>query len=160
MTIAAIPTKYSGVLFRSRLEARWAVFFDALGIKWQYEAEGYQLKDGTRYLPDFRLAIPGDANTHHAFVEIKPLGDKSTSFARETPDTVLELEGDPSDCRISVAACCFGQDRCGLVSAPFYLACRFGTAPVDLLNNLDESVSSAIAQARGYRFWDPDGTPR
>jgi hypothetical protein len=32
--IVAIPTRYKGYHFRSRLEARWAVFFDALGIKW------------------------------------------------------------------------------------------------------------------------------
>ena len=29
--IAAIPTTYSGVVFRSRLEARWAAFFDLCG---------------------------------------------------------------------------------------------------------------------------------
>jgi len=31
----AIRTKYKEHLFRSRLEARWAVFFDALGIRWE-----------------------------------------------------------------------------------------------------------------------------
>ena len=51
--IKAIETRYKGYLFRSRLEARWAVFFDALGIKWEYEPEGVVLPDGTRYLPDF-----------------------------------------------------------------------------------------------------------
>ena len=50
----AIRTRYSGILFRSRLEARWAVFFDALGVKWEYEKEGYELPSG-RYLPDFFL---------------------------------------------------------------------------------------------------------
>ena len=37
--IIALPTKYAGIQFRSRLEARWAVFFDALKIKWEYEPE-------------------------------------------------------------------------------------------------------------------------
>ena len=32
-----IETTYNGVRLRSRLEARWAVFFDALGVKWLYE---------------------------------------------------------------------------------------------------------------------------
>ena len=32
-TIAAIETEYCGYRFRSRLEARWAVFLDALGIE-------------------------------------------------------------------------------------------------------------------------------
>jgi hypothetical protein len=49
----AIDTLYKGVYFRSRTEARWAVFFDALGIRWEYEKEGYDLGDGIYYLPDF-----------------------------------------------------------------------------------------------------------
>ncbi|MEN2464926.1 hypothetical protein [Ornithinibacillus sp. JPR2-1] len=43
MTIKAIETIYKGYRFRSRLEARWAVFFDSLGIKWEYEPEGFEL---------------------------------------------------------------------------------------------------------------------
>ena len=54
-TIKAIETVYNGYRFRSRLEARWAVFFDALGVKYEYEPEGYELSDGTKYLPDFYL---------------------------------------------------------------------------------------------------------
>ncbi len=55
LTPYAIPTEYKGYKFRSRLEARWAVFLDALGVKWEYESEGYYLGDGIYYLPDFRL---------------------------------------------------------------------------------------------------------
>ena len=50
-----IETKYKGYLFRSRLEARWAVFFDACGVKWEYEPEGFDLGEGIYYLPDFLL---------------------------------------------------------------------------------------------------------
>ena len=53
--LKAIQTEYKGYLFRSRLEARWAVFFDAFGVKWEYEPEGYDLGDGIMYLPDFLL---------------------------------------------------------------------------------------------------------
>lgn len=53
--IKAIETIYKGYRFRSRLEARWAVFFDALGISWEYEMEGFELSTGERYLPDFYL---------------------------------------------------------------------------------------------------------
>lgn len=63
--IKAIPTRYKGYHFRSRLEARWAVFFDALGVRWEYEPEGYQFRDGTRYLPDFWIP---ECNL---FVEVK-----------------------------------------------------------------------------------------
>ena len=72
--IKAIETEYKGYRFRSRLEARWAVFFDAIGAKWEYEPEGYELADGTMYLPDFVLhgvrgrgVLDGD----EIYVEIK-----------------------------------------------------------------------------------------
>ena len=63
--IKPIETNYKGCRFRSRLEARWAVFFDNLGIEWEYEPEGFELPDGTRYLPDFYLP------KEMAYVEVK-----------------------------------------------------------------------------------------
>ena len=53
--IKAIETFYKGFRFRSRLEARWAVFFDAMGVNWLYEPEGFELPNGMYYLPDFYL---------------------------------------------------------------------------------------------------------
>lgn len=52
--IKAIETRYKGYRFRSRLEARWAVFFDTMGSTWtwEYEPEGFDL-NGLWYLPDF-----------------------------------------------------------------------------------------------------------
>ena len=55
--IKAIETYYKGYRFRSRLEARWAVFFDAAGIKYEYEPEGFDLGGGLYYLPDFRIWV-------------------------------------------------------------------------------------------------------
>lgn len=56
MNINPIQTEYNGYLFRSRLEARWAVFFDAAGIEYQYEPEGFiGCYDNAYYLPDFYL---------------------------------------------------------------------------------------------------------
>jgi hypothetical protein len=54
ITARPIPTRYAGCHFRSRLEARWAVFFNHLGVEWRYEPEGFDL-DGQWYLPDFYL---------------------------------------------------------------------------------------------------------
>ena len=65
-SVRAITTRYKGYNFRSRLEARWAVFFDHLGVRWDYEPEGFELGNGLRYLPDFWLP---DAKM---WVEIKP----------------------------------------------------------------------------------------
>lgn len=50
-----IPTDYKGVLFRSRLEASWAEYFDFELICWSYEPEGFRLSNGANYLPDFYL---------------------------------------------------------------------------------------------------------
>lgn len=55
MAIKAIETVYRGYRFRSRLEARWAVFFDALGVPYEYEKEGFDLDGAGLYLPDFWL---------------------------------------------------------------------------------------------------------
>lgn len=52
--LKALETVYKGYRFRSRLEARWALFFDRLNIAWRYEPEGFDL-DGEGYLPDFYL---------------------------------------------------------------------------------------------------------
>lgn len=54
-SIKAVETRYRGYRMRSRSEARFAVFLDALSIRWDYEVETADLgKDGW-YLPDFWL---------------------------------------------------------------------------------------------------------
>ncbi|WP_280215853.1 hypothetical protein [Nocardia cyriacigeorgica] len=67
MKIRPIETSYAGYRFRSRTEARWAVFFDTLGITWEYEPQGYVL-DGRPYLPDFKLVLP---RARVVFAEVK-----------------------------------------------------------------------------------------
>jgi hypothetical protein len=63
--IKAIDTFYNGNYFRSRLEARWAVFFDELNLKYDYEPQGYVV-NGVPYLPDFYLP------KFNCFCECKP----------------------------------------------------------------------------------------
>jgi len=59
----AISTMYGGVHFRSRLEARWAAFFDIMGWPWAYEPI-----DLSGYIPDFIVTFPAGA----LLVEVKP----------------------------------------------------------------------------------------
>lgn len=68
MAIQAIETRYAGCRFRSRLEARWAVFFEAAGIAWEYEPQGFVI-GGRGYLPDFLLTDCG------TWVEVKGTND-------------------------------------------------------------------------------------
>lgn len=51
----AIQTYYNGYHFRSRLESRWAVYFDCMGFEYFYEHEGFDLDEAGYYLPDFYL---------------------------------------------------------------------------------------------------------
>lgn len=105
--LKSIPTVYNGTTFRSRLEARWAYYFDLLGLKWYYEYEGFVLNDGTKYVPDFY--IPG-----FGYIEIKPDNGvteesirKCKMLSNELPirivtptyserDSVAIFEGNPS----------------------------------------------------------------
>ena len=102
--IKPIETIYNGYRFRSRLEARWAVFFDAAHIKYEYEPDGFDL-DGEYYLPDFYLS------DFDLYVEIKPfdgnivkhVGDgnewerKCEKFRDKTDKPILLCYGDPAE---------------------------------------------------------------
>ncbi len=93
-TIKAIETEYNGYRFRSRLEARWAVFFDAVGIKYQYEPDGFEY-DGEKYLPDFYLpdfemyveVKPDDPNRYHEI-------EKAVEVCCQATNKILLLLGD------------------------------------------------------------------
>lgn len=77
--LKAIETTYNSYKFRSRIEARWAVFFDTLGICYEYEKEGFDLGHGMYYLPDFWLP------EHECYIEIKgaePTIDEDAKAAR------------------------------------------------------------------------------
>jgi hypothetical protein len=86
--LKAIPTMYGGVQFRSRLEARWAAFFDLAGWRWQYEPIDL---DG--WIPDFRLcgSVP-------ALCEVKPIdfaefddGEKASNCIQRIAPNVIRI---------------------------------------------------------------------
>ncbi|MBU0482827.1 MAG: hypothetical protein KKG47_17170 [Proteobacteria bacterium] len=98
--IKAKPTKYNNTIFRSRLEVRWAIFFDELGIKWKYEPEYDDVEFGgcrIFYKPDFYLP------DYDLWIEVKPssiihLSDgeirKIVGWAKEYFE-ILVLSGPP-----------------------------------------------------------------
>ncbi len=59
---SGIPTTLESSNFRSRLEARWAAFFDLIGWQWIYEPI-----DTEGYIPDFLIQ-----GKHPLFVEVGP----------------------------------------------------------------------------------------
>jgi len=70
-SIKSHPTEFSGVMFRSRLEARWAAFFELVGWSWQYEPI-----DLNGWSPDFRVEFEcwhsECSGSHALLVEVKP----------------------------------------------------------------------------------------
>ncbi len=95
--IKAIETRYKNYRFRSRLEARWAVYMDAMGIAWDYEPEGFDLGDSGYYLPDFYLPKLGHWAEVKAgkptFQELK----KAVALFIMTRKPVIILDGMPDD---------------------------------------------------------------
>lgn len=73
--IASIPTEYAGTLFRSRLEARWAAFFDVMGWQWTYEPF-----DLPGWSPDFLLH---GTEGRSILVEVKPITEFDAEVARK-----------------------------------------------------------------------------
>ena len=93
----SIPETYKGIRMRSRLEVRYAKFFDQHRLNWSYEPEGFQII-GVRYLPDFYLP---DIRT---IVEVKGVLDqldirKLSALvpvaAKNDIMTVLAIPGEP-----------------------------------------------------------------
>lgn len=170
--IKAIQTKYQGYFFRSRLEARWAVYFDKVGIKWEYEKEGFDL-NGKWYLPDFYLP------SLDAWIEIKPEnGDKEE--VRSLIIAMMEygpahngkawgLFGDPLSAWWMMpwfnekkqnwvnewpdAGICFEDQGDGLIALPTFR--KGGHTPFEWLPMSDEILYSnyhAKVEARSARF--------
>ncbi len=65
-----IPTEYAGTRFRSRLEARWAAYFDIIDrtfpVRWRWDYEPIDLEG---YIPDFFL---WRGSGSPALIEVKP----------------------------------------------------------------------------------------
>lgn len=152
----AIPTRYAGVEFRSTLEADWACTLDHYGIVWEYEPEGVQLADGTRYRPDFYLP---ESTT---WLEVKGPHDerldKTQRFADEMwhPAHLLAERGDSPCCHHQKGdPQCHGQwqptrsDE--LIPAGDISCCCYGDTPWRFV------VVGRPARRGGMAFGVPDG---
>lgn len=83
-----VPTKYNGIQFRSRLEARWAATFDHLGWEWIYEPI-----DLPGWMPDFCLWVPPNEQISRPFlVDVKPF-TKYRDLYLTTPKIERAMEG-------------------------------------------------------------------
>jgi len=93
--LKVIETHFDGYHFRSRTEARWAVFFRACGIRYEYELEGFDL-GGVGYLPDFWLPdFKRWFEVKGKFPSESEL-EKCYGLARENQNEVLIAAGPPN----------------------------------------------------------------
>lgn len=146
--IKAIETLYKGYRMRSRLEARWAVFFDALGVQWEYEKEGYDLGEDGWYLPDFWLP------NFEWWIEIKPSSpsvkeiSRIQTLAERTGFIALLVNGScwPQEYDIDIAT---PQMSNLMVSWKGYGAERWQWALCD--NKANEANLVVVEQANGGR---------
>jgi hypothetical protein len=89
--ISALPTWFKGTLYRSRLEASWAQFFDENGFEFQYEPQGF-LCSSKYYLCDFLVKL---FRHEWCWVEVKPTMDFDRSKVIDFTASICHL---PEDC--------------------------------------------------------------
>jgi hypothetical protein len=153
LIMQVIQTRYNNHFFRSRLEARWAVFFDHLGIKWLYELEGFGLSDGSGYLPDFYFP------QCDLYAEVKPMEQDDPRwelFVKESKNRLMLLFGQPHalPCRTLSA------DNGKLYSSPWILVppgfkyhpVYFACSDQDTYYADDPAYMAAVEEACSARF--------
>jgi hypothetical protein len=168
-----IQTKYKGYHFRSRTEARWAVFFDKLGVKYEYEPEGFELPNGKCYLPDFYLPEFGGGG----YFEVKPdveneqewldnleqlakLTGKNCFILNGVPDYKYYGKYNPNDIECGWFALCFcGGDSNYMYEGGYFVEPLYALGQ-SILEYHDEDAESwfwenyieAVNYSRAFRF--------
>ncbi len=169
----ALEATYKDQRFRSRLEAKWCIFWDALAVRWEYEPEALEL-DGFAYIPDFWLP------DYKVWVEIKgtihndeaggQMVLKASELARQSSRPVILCFHEPydpkcavftnrgmySDSRWTICALCGGL-ALGVKGDSFscvWCPRRHDTTPLTFseLRTARRSLYNAAVAARQHRF--------
>lgn len=95
------PTTFKGIDYRSKLEAKWAAFFDALDVRVEYEPQGFMFHDpvgqSISYRPDFYFP------EFEAWGEVKPVAPtraesaKAEMLSKNTHQAVYIFIGPPQN---------------------------------------------------------------
>jgi hypothetical protein len=169
----AKETLYNGYKFRSKLEAKWAVFFDKLGIPYQYEPDALLCEDGSQYTPDFYLPLATLRGKQYMAggltIEIKPFEwERDSDYLHRITSAIPAANfvlfcGEPMDAIEANTSNGNEQlapwwdnwmgfmvcDCCGKVKADFweYVRCGFCNSYTN-----GEKVVAAAEYARKYQF--------
>jgi len=98
-SLNVIPVVYNGISFRSKIEAKNALVWDDLGIRWIYEPKRLKVAENTIYIPDF------DLPDFSFFVEIKGFEfdqkqDRKVRLACKMKPILVLIGGLPSITRL------------------------------------------------------------
>lgn len=138
----AMEVSYSGRIFRSRLEARWAVFLDLLQVNWDYEASFYQVGEELFYLPDFYLP------DHQLWLEVKGAPFMDTASMAKCLGSVA------GPMRIPLREAPYTPSDRLLLGGPFHTL-KHGLLPVHTLITPAGPKTAALSHA-AFEV-DPDG---
>lgn len=134
---SGIPTRYRGVTFRSRLEARWAVMFDAWKWPWLYEPVDLEF-----YIPDFVLTFgAGDVA-----VEVKPVTTRSDLHGH----AVRIVRAGWTKHALVLGACHFGNGIVGELAEPIGQG-EFMYGAARIFQCLDCGEVSVLSDDGSYR---------
>lgn len=92
----SLPVFYGSQRYQSKLEAKWAIFFDTLKLSFSYEPKGFRLSSGQLYIPDFWIPA------WDRYIEIKPFRERHANawmkcirLQQESGIRVFLISGEP-----------------------------------------------------------------
>jgi hypothetical protein len=157
----ALETEYDGIFFRSRLEARWAILFNSLKLRWVYEPECFILSSGQKYTPDFYIP------KFDLYVEIKPnfdwlKDDYHYGRYKEFNKKLLVLSGDYPNFNVNYLINGYltydGQyEDCNVVFCPnskyepFFYSGNYLGENEDLF---EDDYKKELNEVKKHRFWN------
>jgi hypothetical protein len=131
--IPAKPTMYNGRLYRSRLECRWAAFFDLLG--WKYE---YEPMDLNGWSPDFAIKVKYPKTAGKRFSSECPCEIiQEMDFGQEE---ILKCECNPG----KIMGRATKLDHCKLVGQYYETVCLVEVKPI---HEFSEAVAEKMVKA-------------
>ena len=90
--ITFVDNRGASIPMRSRLEAKWAIFFSHCGLEWAYEPLTFVLPDRQVYTPDFYLPDVGWLEIKATVADAQAAEAKLRTFARHRKSLIPETK--------------------------------------------------------------------
>ena len=151
---------YNGIEFRSKLESKTAQALDNIGIRYEYEPEGYKLSNGMWYRPDFWLpdvkqfieckGVMSSTDSAKIFGLVQDTNHPVLVISYENAMMVMRFWNEPNnaivtyDRHIAIGRCEVCQNRFFFISSDSYrcLACgaHDGDHKIEMLSYIESGT--------------------